>query len=77
MRRLGLRSRRVTGSCRNVHEALRQLDVVSHVERSRSKGFHLWVFFTEAMPAHAVREGLFAACDVVGGTDQRSKPQAS
>ncbi len=60
---------------RNVHEALRQLDVVSHVERSRSKGFHLWVFFTEAMPAHAVREGLFAACDVVGAPTKEVNPK--
>lgn len=49
----------------NVREVLRQLGVISWVERSRSKGYHLWVFFREAMLGRRVREGLIGACNVV------------
>ena len=31
---------------KNLREVLKQLGVTSWVERSRSKGFHVWVFFT-------------------------------
>jgi hypothetical protein len=50
---------------RNVQETLRQLTVASWIERSRSKGYHLWVFYTEPVPARAVREGLIGACKIV------------
>jgi len=60
---------------RNVYEVLRQLGVASHVERSRSKGYHLWVFFVEAVPAIAVREGLIGACDVVDAPTKEVNPK--
>ena len=60
---------------RNVHEVLRQVGVTSHVERSRSKGYHLWVFFTKEMPAPDVRMGLIAACDVVGAPTKEVNPK--
>ena len=50
---------------RNVQETLRQLNIASWIERSRSKGYHLWVFFTEPIPARPVREGLIAVCNIV------------
>jgi len=50
---------------RNVREVLRQLEVTAWIERSRSKGFHLWVFFEGAMAARTVREGLIGVCNVV------------
>ncbi len=50
---------------RNVQETLRQLNIASWIERSRSKGYHLWVFFTEPVPARPVREGLIAVCNIV------------
>jgi len=60
---------------RNVHEVLRQVGITSHVERSRSKGFHLWVFFTDVMPAPDVRNGLIAACDVVNAPTKEVNPK--
>jgi|TARA_R110002051_G_scaffold91970_1_gene161672 hypothetical protein len=60
---------------RNVREVLRQVDVVSHVERSRSKGCHLWVFFTNVMPAFDVRTGLIGACDVVDAPTKEVNPK--
>ncbi len=60
---------------RNVHEVLRQVGITSHVERSRSKGYHLWVFFTEEMPAFDVRTGLMAACNVVGAPTKEVNPK--
>ena len=60
---------------RNVHEVLRQVGVTSHVERSRSKGYHLWVFFRWEMPAPDVRTGLIAACDVVGAPTKEVNPK--
>jgi hypothetical protein len=54
---------------------LRQVGVASHVERSRSKGYHLWVFFTEEMPAFDVRTGLMAACNVVGAPTKEVNPK--
>ena len=49
----------------NVQELLKQLGVTSWVEISRSKGYHLWVFFSEPILARHVREGLIAACNIV------------
>jgi len=50
---------------RNVQAALHQLGVASWVERSRSKGFHLWVFFDKAVSAVDVRRGLIGVCSLV------------
>ena len=60
---------------RNVREVLHQLDVTAWIERSRSKGFHLWVFFDDAMPAHSVREGLMAACGLVDAPPTEVNPK--
>ena len=49
----------------NVQELLKQLNVASWVEISRSKGYHLWVFFSEPILARHCREGLIAACNIV------------
>ena len=50
---------------RNVEETLRQLQVAAWIERSRSKGYHLWVFYTQPVAARTVREGLIAVCNIV------------
>ena len=59
----------------NVREALRQLDVAAWVERSRSKGFHLWVFFDEAQPAVDVRHGLIGVCGLVDAPTTEVNPK--
>ena len=60
---------------RNVREALRQLGVAAWVERSRSKGFHLWVFFDGAQPAVDVRRGLIAVCGLVDAPTTEVNPK--
>lgn len=60
---------------RNTQEVLRQLGVAAWVERSRSKGFHLWVFFEGAQPAADVRHGLIAACDLVDAPTTEVNPK--
>jgi len=59
----------------NTQEVLRQTGVISWVERSRSKGYHLWVFFQEAIPARKVREGLIAVCNVVDAPTREVNPK--
>ena len=59
----------------NVQTLLWQLDIPSWVERSRSKGYHLWVFFTEAVPAVDVRNGLIAACRIVDAPIKEVNPK--
>lgn len=60
---------------KNIHQVLKQLDVQSWIERSRSKGFHLWVFFTQPMYARDVRTGLLAACDLVEAPTKEVNPK--
>ncbi len=60
---------------RNVREALHQLGVASWVERSRSKGFHLWVFFDKAVSAVVVRQGLVGVCDLVDAPTTEVNPK--
>tara|TARA_R100000808_G_C2150765_1_gene159607 strand:+ start:2924 stop:3919 length:996 start_codon:yes stop_codon:yes gene_type:complete len=59
----------------NVYETLRQLDVMAWIERSKSKGFHLWVFFKEAMLASDVRYGLIGACNIVDAPTKEVNPK--
>ena len=59
----------------NVREALRQLGVAAWVERSRSKGFHLWVFYDGVQPAVDVRYGLIAVCDLVDAPTTEVNPK--
>ena len=59
----------------NVQPLLAQLNIPSWVERSRSKGYHLWVFFTEAIPAMDVRNGLIAACKIVDAPIKEVNPK--
>tara|TARA_R110000787_G_scaffold62483_2_gene141283 strand:- start:870 stop:1880 length:1011 start_codon:yes stop_codon:yes gene_type:complete len=60
---------------RNTHEVLAQIGITGWVERSRSKGFHLWVFFTEPLPARIVRDGLMGVCNVVGAPTKEVNPK--
>jgi len=59
----------------NLQTVLQQLQVTSWIERSRSKGYHLWVFFEEPLPARKVREGLIGACNVVDAPTVEVNPK--
>ena len=59
----------------NVRELLAQLDITSWVETSRSKGYHLWVFLEEDIPAQMGRNAMFAACQLVDSPTKEVYPK--
>jgi len=60
---------------KNINQVLTQLDIKCWVERSRSKGFHVWVFFTEPMLARDVRTGLLGVCQIVDAPTKEINPK--
>ena len=60
---------------KNLELVLNRMQIKGWIERSRSKGYHVWVFFQEAMPAADVRNGLLAACDVVDAPAKEVNPK--
>lgn len=59
----------------NTQRVLTQLNVPSWIERSRSKGYHLWVFFADMMGATEIRHGLMGACNIVAAPTQEVNPK--
>lgn len=60
---------------KNLWQALQVLGITSWVERSRSKGYHVWVLCSEWVPAVLVRAALQVACDVVGYSPKEIFPK--
>lgn len=60
---------------RNVRTALQQLGLTSWIERSRSKGFHVWLFADEWVPARTMRRALLAACQLVDAPTKEINPK--
>lgn len=60
---------------RNCQLLLDELDVSSYIERSRSKGFHVWVFASTWVPAQLMRRALLAACQVVDAPTREINPK--
>jgi len=59
----------------NLRQILSALCVVAWVERSRSKGYHVWVFLDEWVPARSMRHALLAACQVAGAPTKEVNPK--
>lgn len=59
----------------NLELVLHRLGVKGWVERSRSKGYHVWVFFSEPLLARSVREGLIGVCSVVDAPIKEVNPK--
>lgn len=59
----------------NVQELLTQMNITSWVESSRSRGFHLWVFLKEDLPAQMGRNAMFAACQIVESPTKEVYPK--
>ena len=59
----------------NLELVLNRAQIKGWVERSRSKGYHVWVFFQEAMRATDVRNGLLAACGIVAAPVKEVNPK--
>ena len=55
------------------------LDQAQHIrawpERSRSKGWHVWVFANLKVPAKVMREALLAACQIVDAPTREINPK--
>jgi hypothetical protein len=57
------------------HLAFNMLGITSWVERSRSKGFHLWVFFSEDVHSATARRAGLAACQISGASAKEVNPK--
>jgi hypothetical protein len=59
----------------NVHRMLAVYNVTSWIERSRSKGYHVWIFAQGWPDAKIMREALLAACQTVGAPTREINPK--
>jgi hypothetical protein len=59
----------------NVRAVLEQFGITAWIERSRSKGFHVWVFASEWVVARTMRRALLAACQLVGAPTKEINPK--
>lgn len=59
----------------NLVTALAQFGIVGWIERSRSKGYHVWIFCNYWYDAQLVREALLAACQVVDAPIKEINPK--
>lgn len=65
------------GSARLLQRTLAQVGVTAHVERSRSKGYHVWVFSAETLPAETMRRALLVAHQVADYPAREVNPKQS
>jgi hypothetical protein len=56
-------------------ETYRQLGITTWIERSRSKGYHLWVFASEPVPARVMRRAGLAVCQISGASAKEVNPK--
>lgn len=61
----------------NLKTVLNELGVTSWVERSRSKGFHVWVFPIEHCKASVMRDALSVAVSIADAPDREINPKQS
>ena len=60
----------------NLHNVLLHgFDITSWIERSRSKGWHVWVFAEEWVNASTMRDALWAACEIAGAPTKEVNPK--
>lgn len=61
----------------NISKVLTKFGVTSWIERSRSKGYHVWVFDTpgDYRPAAFVRRGLWVAAQLAGAPTKEVNPK--
>lgn len=59
----------------NLRNSLAAFGITAWIERSRSKGYHVWVFCSEWVDALVMRKALIAACQVVGAPIKEVNPK--
>jgi hypothetical protein len=60
----------------NLHAVLGELGVTGWIERSRSKGYHVWVFSSDWVPAHSMRRGLLGVTQIAGAPLKEINPKS-
>lgn len=60
---------------KNLVAVLAQFHIRGWIERSRSKGYHVWIFSREVASARVVRRALLAACQIVGAPTKEINPK--
>lgn len=60
---------------RNLRNVLSNFDIEGWIERSRSKGYHVWVFPESWVPAYVLREALLGACQLVDAPTKEINPK--
>ncbi len=60
---------------KNVHLVLQTFGITAWIERSRSKGYHVWVFLQDWTDAGLVRRALLAACQIVEAPTKEINPK--
>ena len=60
----------------NTKKFLARFGVTGWIERSRSKGYHLWVFAEDWTPAWIMRRGLLMACKLVDAPTREINPKS-
>ena len=64
------------GAAQNFKSLLKAAGVPSFIEVSRSKGYHVWVFLDEPIPAWIMRRALLSAAKMVQAPDKEINPKA-
>lgn len=65
------------GAARLLQRTLEMAGIVSFVERSRSKGYHVWVFASEPVPAETMRRALLVVHQVADYPAREVNPKQS
>lgn len=63
-------------AARNLQKVLNAFDIGCWVERTKSRGRHVWVFANERVPARAMREALLVATDIAGVSQREVNPKS-
>ena len=59
----------------NLRAVLEQFDITAWIEKSRSKGYHVWIFASESIPAQLMRQALIGACSLVDAPMKEVNPK--
>lgn len=59
----------------NVQAVLKEFGITAWTEKTRSKGWHVWVFLDDWFPSWEVRQALLAACQLVSAPTKEINPK--
>jgi hypothetical protein len=64
------------GHAVDVATLLHEVGITAWPERSRSKGYHVWIFSPEWQPAALMRRALLASCQIVNAPSDEINPKS-